>query len=174
MGSRRALASPRRKLKEAARRPPLGDAISRSAQLIIIPFGGYRGDRPEAAVLLIVRTGCEIERVGAGCTAADQGQLPQSIDNEGLAIGAVEFVDEAPVRVELVDLAFAEIADKDVAAEPAEGKGGARHAPGRIERPAAGEAPQQMAVGIEDVDKAVARTLNVVMLVRALLRVGDE
>ncbi len=45
---------------------------------------------------------------------------------------------------------------------------------GRIQRSAAGETPQQISIGIEDVDKAVARTSYVVMLCRVLLGVGDE
>src|SRR6516162_1389405 len=133
-----------------------------------------RGNRPEEAVLLIVRTGGEIEGVRAGCAPAAQGQLPQPVDLQRLAVGAVEFIDKLTARVEHVDLAVPEIADEDLAAEPAEGKGGTRHAPRRIEWPAAGEAPQQVAVGIEDVDKTMAGTLNVVMLFRVLQRVSDE
>src|SRR6516165_4773217 len=87
--------------------------------LLVLP---HRSNRAEQTILLAVRTRGEIERIGAGCAPAAQGQLPQPVDNQGLAVGAIEFVDESPARVEHVDLAVAEIADEDVAAEPAEGE----------------------------------------------------
>src|SRR6202035_1836444 len=98
---------------------------------------------------------------------------PQPVDHERLAVGAVELIDKPPARVEHVDPAVAEVADEDVAAEPAEGKGCPRDAPGRIERPAAGEAPQQKTVGVEYVDKAVAGTRHVGIPCRVLLRISD-
>src|SRR6202035_2745067 len=58
--------------------------------------------------------------------------------------------------------------------KPREVKGGPRHSPRRIERPAAGEASQQMAVGVEDIDKAVTRTGYIVMLFCILLGIADE
>src|ERR1700730_6370884 len=58
--------------------------------------------------------------------------------------------------------------------KPREVKGGPRHSPRRMERPAAGEASQQMAVGVEDIDKAVTRTGYIVMLFCILLGIADE
>src|SRR5262249_45778100 len=46
--------------------------------------------------------------------------------------------------------------------------------PRRIERPAAGEAPQQVAVGIEHIDEAIAGTGHIVMHFRVLLCIADE
>src|SRR6266849_1510431 len=135
---------------------------------------GRRGDRAEQAVALAVGAGGEKERVGARGAAAAQRQGPQAVDRQRLAVAAVELVDEVPALVEGVDPAVAEIADQDVAAEAAEGEGGARHGPGRIEVPVAGEAPQQVAVGVEHIDEAAARAGDVVVLLRVLLGIGHE
>ncbi len=80
----------------------------------------------------------------------------------------------APVRrVVGVDAAVAEVADEDVAAEGAEGGRRERHRPGRVELAAADEPLQQVAVGREDVDEAVAGPCVVVVLAGALLGEGD-
>lgn len=69
-----------------------------------------RRDRSEQPVGLIIGTGCEIEGVGAGIPASAQNQLPQSVDDERLALGAVQLVDKLPLRAEHIDFAVAEIA----------------------------------------------------------------
>src|SRR5205823_9871033 len=66
------------------------------------------------------------------------------------------------------------ISDEDEAAERAKVLGRPRHTPRRIERSAARETPQQMAISVEHVDKAVAGTGHVIMLVGILLCIADE
>src|SRR5580692_1146042 len=116
----------------------------------------------------------EIQRIGLRLAAAAQSQSPQAVDYQRLAIGAVQFIDEMPGLVEYVDPAVAEVADQNVTAESAEGIRHTRDAPRRIERPAADQASQQMAISIEHVDKAVALAWHVVVLLRVLHRVRHE
>src|SRR5258705_11806328 len=116
----------------------------------------------------------EIERVGTRRFPAAEGQGPQSVDHQWLAIGAFQFIDETAVLVEYVDLAVTEVADEDVAAESAEGIRRTLDTPRRIERPATDQPPQQMAVGIEHIDKAVALACPVVGLVSVLLCLSCE
>src|SRR5579862_6106897 len=116
----------------------------------------------------------EIQRIGLRLAPTAQSQGPQAVDHQRLAIGAVQLVDEMPVLVEYIYSAVAEVADEDVAAEPAEGIRRTGDAPRRIERPAADQASQQMAVSIEHVDKAVALARYVVVLLRVLHRVRHE
>src|SRR6266436_4125321 len=116
----------------------------------------------------------EIERIGTRRFPAAEGQGPQSVDHQWLAMGAFQFIDETAVLVEYVDLAVTEVADEDVAAESAEGIRRTRDTPRRIERPATDQPPQQMAVGIEHIDKAVTLACHVVVLVSVLLCISDE
>src|SRR5215472_6955264 len=142
---------------------------------VFLRFFGNRGDRAKQTVHLVMGAGCEIERVGARIPAAAQGQFPQPIDDDWLAIGVPESTAKIPVRVERVYFPVTEISNENIAAEPAKGERCPRYSPRRIERPAAGEAPQQMAVGVEHVDKAIARACHVVTFVRLfLLCIGDE
>src|ERR1700726_4105948 len=76
--------------------------------------------------------------------------------------------------IEGVDVAVTEVADQDVAAESAEGRGGRGPRPGGVHPPLAEEPLEEAAVGIEDVDESVARAGEVVMLVRLLLGEGDK
>ncbi len=71
--------------------------------------------------------------------------------------------------IEGIDAAVAEIADQQILAELAEV--GRRHgdAPGRIEHPAAGDAPDQRAVGVEQIDQAEASPDHLVLILRPLL-----
>src|SRR6516165_12603426 len=133
-----------------------------------------RGDRTEKTVGLAVGTGCEIKRVGARFRATAEGQGPQTVDGDPLAVRVPELAQEIPVGVEHVDPAVTEIADEDVAAEPAKGLGCPCDAPGRVQSTARGEAPEQMAFGVEDIDKAAALAGVVVVLCRVLLGVGHE
>src|ERR1700733_8982620 len=116
----------------------------------------------------------EEQRIGFRLAAAAQSQGPQSVNHQCLAIGAVQLIDEMPLPVEYVDPAVAEVADEDVAAESAEGIRGTRDAPRRIERPTTDEAPQQVAISIEHVDKPVSLAWHVVVLLRVLHRVRHE
>src|ERR1700694_4711730 len=116
----------------------------------------------------------EKERIGFRRAAAAQGQGPQPVYHQSLAIFVLQTPEETSVLVEGVDPAVAEVAHEDVAAESAEGIGRACDAPRRIERPAADQASQQMSVGIEHIDKAAAGTGRIVVLVRFLFRISDE
>ena len=130
----------------------------------------HRGrDRPKPTVVLVVRAGCEEQRVGARFGAAAQSQGPQLIDRQRLSVDAAQLAAKIPGRAVGIDPAVAKIADQDIRAEAAEGKRGPRNAPGRVQRAARGKAPEQMAVGVEDIDKAVALTGDIVMLCRVLL-----
>src|SRR5262249_1476108 len=75
---------------------------------------------------------------------------------------------------ERIDFPIAEVADEDVAAELTKGEGGPHHTPGGVQHSTRREAPQQMAGGVEDVDKAIAQPRHVIMLVRILQRIRDE
>src|SRR5215471_1978582 len=79
-----------------------------------------------------------------------------------------------PVRVECVHFSLAEIANEDIATETAKGERCSRDAPWRIQPPTAGEAPQQMTVGVENVDKAIARARHIVVFFLVLLCIGDK
>src|SRR5712672_3591183 len=59
---------------------------------------GHWSDRPEQTIGLSVRTGCEIERVRARFCAAAQGQRPQAVDHEPLAVRALDGIEEFPVE----------------------------------------------------------------------------
>jgi len=130
MGSGRAFASPYRKSKEAARRPPLGMGSQQSEQLIITPFAGYRCDRPEQSIHLAVGTSGKIESVGVRVSAASQGYRPQTVNRQRLVrSGIPQEAVKVSVRLERGDFAIAEIADEDVTAEPAKRERRPRDAP---------------------------------------------
>src|SRR5262249_30871237 len=73
-----------------------------------------------------------------------------------------------------VDVAVAEVANEYVPAELAEAGWRHRRADRRVEQSARGEAADEVAVGIELVDKAVAHAGAVVLPVGGLLGVSDE
>src|SRR5262245_65940738 len=79
-------------------------------------------DGAERAIGFIVRSSREIESVGARISPTAQGQRPQPIDHDGVVVVVLEAAEEMAVRVERVNLAVPEIADEDVAAEPAKGE----------------------------------------------------
>src|SRR5260370_37572953 len=66
-------------------------------------FGRW-GDGAKQAVYLAVGTSGEVERVGIGVSATAQGQRPQPIDSERLAIVGPEGAVEIPIRVECIYL----------------------------------------------------------------------
>ena len=69
---------------------------------------------------------------------------------------------------------LAEIANEYIATETAKGERCSRGTPWRIQPPTAGEAPQQMTVGVENVDKAIARARHIVVFFPVLLCIGDK
>src|SRR5262249_38762373 len=126
------------------------------------------------AIGLAVGAGCKIKRFGVGVLAAAQGQCPQPVDNDRLAVAVSECTPEIPVRIECIYLPIAEIADEDIAAESTKGERSPRNTPRRIQWSAAREALEQISIGVVDVDEAIARTSYVVVLFRVLEGIGDE
>src|SRR5947209_5289327 len=106
----------------------------------------------------MVEPGGEEQRVRAcaGCRRSE-AEPPEPVDCDWAAAGTAELaLERAACRVVGVDVAVAEVADEDVAAEGAEGRRRERDRPGRVEPAAADEPLEQVAVGREDVDEAVA------------------
>jgi hypothetical protein len=105
------------------------------------------------------QAGGEVQRVrGAGGAAIAELQPPQVRDGDRLAVGVFQLADEtAAVRIEGVDVAIAEIADQQIVAERAKVRGGDRYCPWIIELAVDDQAPLQLAVGVLDVDGAVAQ-----------------
>src|SRR5215831_17980224 len=77
---------------------------------------------PSPATSAVIGTGGEKERVGTGIPAAAQGQRPQPVEYDRLAVHVLEGSEEFPVRGERVYFPIAEIADEDIAAEAAKGE----------------------------------------------------
>src|SRR5260370_41559933 len=79
--------------------------------------------------------------------AVAKGDAPQAVDRYRLPVGRLELADEpAGGQVIGVDPAVAEVADEQAVAELAKAGGRECHAPGRIERAARRDPPDQMAV----------------------------
>src|SRR6266566_4757979 len=136
----------------------------------------FAGDqRSEQPVGLVVQAGGEEQRVRARTRCRrGKAQSPESVDRDRAAAGTTELALElAAHRVVGVDPAVAEVADEDVAAEGAEGRGRERHRPGRVELASADETLEQIAVGGEDIDEAVTGPRVVVVLAGTLLSEGD-
>ncbi len=118
--------------------------------------GCLSSDRAEEAVTAAIEAGAKIERIGARSDTAAEIERPQPVDRDRLAARILELLDEFAVLVIDIDPAVAEIADHYVAGELTEARRRQRHAPRGIERAARGKAPQEMSVGVEDIDEAVA------------------
>ena len=106
--------------------------------------------------------------------------LPSQTDQRpGIVIGCAGLVAElaeegAGREVVGVDRAVAEVADEQRVVELAVAlQGGPGHPPGGVELALAGEPLEQVPLGVEDVDEAVARAGDVVVLGGVLLGVGD-
>jgi hypothetical protein len=97
-------------------------------------FGGGDSEFAEEAVLFGVGTGSEVKGVGiAEADAVAEGEAPEAVDGDDVAIGIAEVVDEVTGGgVEGGDGAVAEVGDEEVAAELA-GGGGDGHFPGGVE-----------------------------------------
>src|SRR6202035_3458335 len=98
--------------------------------LIVVGLARNGGNGSEYTMSLTGGARREIECVGTRRFPAAQGQGPQSVEHQWLAIGALQLIDEMPFVVENVDLAVTKVADEDVAAESAECMRRARDAPG--------------------------------------------
>ena len=92
----------------------------------------------------------------------------------GLPLWSLSWPRKFPSELNALIRPSAEIADENVAAEAAKGERCPRDAPGRVQRSARRKPPQQMTVGVKNIDKAIARTRHVVMHLRVLQGVGHE
>src|SRR5438270_5809687 len=107
-------------------------------------------------MLFIADTGREID------SGPKRKEIPQVVENEWRPVGSANGFDEsAGRRIVIVDLAVAKIADPKFGAH--EGQ-----APRRIQIAVSYQMPEQMATGVEDVNEAVARTRDVIVLARTL------
>src|SRR5581483_4475105 len=119
-------------------------------------------DRPEQAVALVVRARGEEERVGRAVLAMAEPELerPEAVDLDRLSVRLAEhpFARERPVRLRRVgdDPAVAEVADEQVAAEPAEVDRRERQAPGSVQEVVAADAHQKPTARVVLVDEAEA------------------
>src|SRR5205807_7718849 len=104
------------------------------------------------------------------------------LEDQRLAVGVLELAEELTgLRVKGANVAVAEVADQQVAAEVAEAGRREGGADGRVER---GECPsrgrprgktlQEVPAGVELVDEAVAWPGHIVVLGGILFGVGDE
>src|SRR5262249_39753489 len=127
--------------KSVASSRAAGSKVARRGKWPRLQLRGWR-DGAEQTIGLVIGTGSEVERIGTGISAAAQGQHPQPVDHDRLLVDVTQNAKEIPVGIECVYPTIAEIADQDIAAEPAKGERCPCDAPGRIQMPAAGEAPQ--------------------------------
>ena len=102
---------------------------------------------------LLVRAGGEEQRVGRPVVreaALAELERPQAVDQDRLVIGTPERTDTlvAPVRLRLVgvDLAVAEVADEEIAAEGAEVRRSPSQAPRRVQLATGRDAPEKVSV----------------------------
>src|SRR5262245_42547669 len=102
-------------------------------------------------------------------------QRPQIGDGDRFATGVRDVAEEGPAHgVVGVDAAVAVVACEQSTAEAAEVRGSQRESPGRIERAPGGEAPEQGAAGVVNVDEPLPPSVDTLGPVGALAGVGDE
>src|SRR6266516_3596331 len=112
---------------------------------------------------------------GAACGDGAEADRPEAGDRDGRAVGVPQGAAEgAGGRVVGVDAPVAEVADQQIAAEGAEAAAG-RHlkAPGRVQDATRGDPREEVAAGVEGVDEAEARPVDLILVPRALLGPGD-
>src|SRR5262249_26624687 len=130
----------------------------------------------EKPVVFVVDAGSEEERTG-GCLRHAQAEhkRPESGDLDGVACRVGNGAQEVTgVEIEGIDRAIAEVSYKKRVGESSESlEGSPCHSPGGIELPLGHETLIQPPGGIEDIDEAVARSFDVILLVRILQRVRD-
>src|SRR5262249_3651047 len=124
---------------------------------------------------LVLGPGGIVERLGiAGRRAVAEREAPDILNHERMARAFAQSTELlAAGWVEGVDAAVAEVADQQVAAEGSKARRREHHAPRRVEVAARDEAAVEVTVGLEDVDKAVARAGLVIVGVGVLLGVAD-
>src|SRR5437588_11640807 len=138
------------------------------------------GDGTEEPVRLVVRSSREEERVGWSVVgrAVAELQCPEPVDDQRLTVRCAQLpaVLEVPVRQLRIriDVAVAEVANQQIAAEAAEVGGRQRHAPGCVELAVLGHPAHQCPRRVIDVDESKALTVNLVCRCAVLLGVSDE
>src|SRR5437660_11635385 len=126
---------------------------------------GHRQNLPEQAVGLIIDAGGKEQLVGISeRDAIAEPYGPQPIVDEGLPVTAFELTLELAVReIERVDPPVAEVADEHLIAQLAEISRGHRQTPRRIEGPARREAPDLVALRIENVHEPVSLARDIIV-----------
>src|SRR5260370_41400983 len=117
----------------------------------------------------------EMELPRRSLRRAAERQCPQALVDDRPVVDVPQHsLEVARDWIIRVDLPIAEVANQDVVLEYPKRRWRARHAPRRIEMAVRGEALHKIAVGVEDVDDAVARLVHRVMPRLVLQRVGHE
>ena len=129
-------------------------------------------------MLLIVGASSEKEDVGWPTieAAIAEPQCPETVNRDPLAIGTSELAVEVEVITLLpicIDTAITKVAHKQIIAEAAEIRRGEDQPPGRVELTVRSHALEEVAVGIEDINEAVALACDVIVLVGILFGIGD-
>src|SRR6266567_7415216 len=128
----------------------------------------YWSEAAEEAVLLTVRTGSEVDGIGAtaGASVADP-QTPQPVNQDHLSLGIDDRAEELTgTGIESVDATVAEVADQNRAGKLAEARRSLRQAPRRIEMPVLGESRNHLTAEIKSIHEAVRMASDVVMRLR--------
>src|SRR5260370_32276280 len=106
----------------------------------------------------------EMELPRRSLRRAAERQCPQALVDDRPVVDVPQHsLEVARDWIIRVDLPIAEVANQDVVLEYAKRRRRARHAPWRIEMAVRGEALHKIAVGVEDLDDAVARLVHRVM-----------
>src|SRR2546425_3567755 len=129
-------------------------------------------------MLLIVRASSEKEDVGWSTieAAIAEPQCPETVNRDPLAIGTSELAVEVEAITLLlicIDTAITKVAHKQIIAESAEIPRGEGQPPGRVEFVARSDAPNEVALGIEDIDETVALARYIIALGGVLFGIGD-
>src|SRR4051794_5710775 len=123
---------------------------------------------------LVVGPGREDQCLGRADGAVAEPEPPEAVDlNRPVVVASQLSAVVAGSGIVCVDTTIAEVADQKVAAVLAEGRRRDGQSPRRVELVGVVEAAEQMAAGVEHVDKAVAATGDVVLALSVLLGVGD-
>src|SRR5260370_17566000 len=107
----------------------------------------------EQTVLLVVRAGGEIKRVGPAPIAAVANlEGPQSVDDDRLGIGVAHLAQRLPAhKIEGVDIAVAEISDPQRAPQVTEISRRDCHTPRRVELAMVSKSPGELTTEVEPV-----------------------
>ena len=141
--------------------------------LTLVSSTGF--EAAEKTVLLLLNPGSEKEDVGrpSGLAIAER-QRPETMNSDRLALGVSELATEGVgAEIKSIDAAIAKVAHEQVLAESAEIPRGEGQPPGRVEFVARSDAPNEVALGIEDSDEAVALARYIIALGGVLFGIGD-